>query len=76
MLILLKIDNSGNRYNKNHRGAKKSKYIPEKKQETKKENTKEEAPDDRPRNERFQKPPENKKNTPGKAFNDEWGFEI
>lgn len=32
--------------------------------------------DTRPRNERFQKKDESKKSSPGKAFNDEWGFEI
>jgi ribonuclease R len=29
-----------------------------------------------PRSEKFQKKPENKKETPGKTFNEEWGFEI
>jgi ribonuclease R len=40
------------------------------------ENKGEKPVDDRPRNERFQKKPENKKPNPGKAFDDEWGFEI
>lgn len=34
------------------------------------------AADNRPRNERFQKKQDPKKNGSGKEFNDEWGFEI
>jgi ribonuclease R len=40
------------------------------------ETQQEEPADTRPRNERFQKKEAPKKNTPGKAFNDEWGFEV
>lgn len=34
------------------------------------------VPDNRPRNERFGKKNESKKGSPGKTFNDEWGFEV
>ncbi|MCW3084955.1 MAG: rnr [Bacteroidetes bacterium] len=67
--------------NKNTAAAKNvaaSRSPKGKKQEPKKEEPKNTEPDNRPRNERFQKKTTDKKKPgeEGKAFNDDWGFEI
>ncbi len=56
----------------------KGKKEQARKEQPKKEEPKNKEPDNRPRNERFQKKTTDKKKPgeEGKAFNDEWGFEV
>jgi ribonuclease R len=59
------VEVTGKRNEKNNSAQKNKERMPAKKEE-----------DTQPRNERFIKKPASKKDSEGKAFNDEWGFEI
>jgi ribonuclease R len=63
-------------YDKRSSGKKFQEKTKENRRD-RKEDIKEEEPDTRPRNERFQKKPDKKTPpSPGKNFDEEWGFEI